>query len=113
MSRSILRSASASERTGKDPYSPGDRAGQGLAAAPVPHGRIYLGRRDVRTPARAAETAHAAIVAWRSTEVRNALGQHFRASVQVEVRRPWWMPLAVYERLMRTVVVTSSAERRR
>jgi len=75
--------------------------------------RIYLGRRDVRSAAQASRSAHEAIVEWRSTEIRNALGQRFRASVRVEVRQPWWMPSWLYERLMRSIVVETDAERTR
>jgi hypothetical protein len=75
--------------------------------------RIFLSSRDVTSPAKAATTAHDAITEWRTTEVRNALGQKFRASVHVEVRQPWWMPGPLYRALMRTIVIEAKAERTR
>lgn len=75
--------------------------------------RIYLSRRDIRTPEQASRAAHEAIVDWRSTEIRNALGQRFRASIHVELHRPWWMPARLYEALMRSIVVETNAERTR
>lgn len=73
--------------------------------------RIYLRRREIDTPAKAAQSAHVAIVDWRVAEIRNALGQRFRSTLHVEVRRPWWMPGWLYERLMRSIVVETNAER--
>lgn len=75
--------------------------------------RIYLGRRDVRDAATASSRAHEAIVEWRSTEIRNALGQRFRSSIHVELRRPRWMPGPLYRALMRSIVVETQAERTR
>lgn len=73
--------------------------------------RIFLSRRDVASPAKAQSAAHDAITEWRTTEVRNALGQKFRASVHVQVRRPWWMPGPLYRAIMRTIVIQAKAER--
>ena len=75
--------------------------------------RIYLSRRDTRTPEQAAQTAAAAISEWREVEVRNALGQHFRSSMRVSIRRPWWMPAPLYRALMRSVVLETQSERTR
>ena len=75
--------------------------------------RIYLGHRDVRSPEAAERAAREEIVGWTSTLVRNALGQKFRASARVELQRPWWMPGALYQRLLRSIVVESRAERTR
>jgi hypothetical protein len=75
--------------------------------------RIYLGHRDVRSPDAARAAAQQEIAGWHSTEVRNALGQHFRASMRVELQRPWWMPSALYQRLLRSIVVETRAERTR
>lgn len=74
--------------------------------------RIYLGHR-ASTPGRAERAALQAITDWRQTEIRNALGQKFRSSIQVNLRRPWWMPSRLYLALMRSVVVSSKSERLR
>ena len=73
--------------------------------------RIFLNERDVRSPEAAARAAHEAILEWRVTEIRNALGQRFRAGVRVELHRPWWMPAFLYEILMRSIVIEGTAER--
>jgi hypothetical protein len=39
------------------------------------------------------------------------LGVTFRATVDVEVRRPRWMPGRMYRALMRTIVVKTTAPR--
>ena len=75
--------------------------------------RIFLSRRDVRTPAVAQERALLAVSDWQRTIVRNALGQKFRASARVELRRPWWLPEPLYQALLRSIVVEHHAERTR
>jgi hypothetical protein len=75
--------------------------------------RIYLGHRDVRSPEAARTAARDEILGWHSTEVRNALGQKFRASMRVELVCPWWMPGPLYQRLLRSIVVETRAERTR
>ncbi len=75
--------------------------------------RLYLGRRDVRSPEAARHASFEAISAWESTIVKNAMGQRFRASVQVGLRRPWWMPAPLYRALLRSVVTESRWEQKR
>ena len=75
--------------------------------------RIYLGRRDVRDATAAQAAAFEAISEWRQTEIRNALGQRFRASVRVGLRRPWWLPRRLYHALLASVVTEDRLERKR
>lgn len=75
--------------------------------------RIYLSRRDIRTPEQASRASFDAISEWQATEVRNALGQRFRATVRVGLRRPWWMPAPLYHALLRSVVTEHGWERTR
>lgn len=41
----------------------------------------------------------------REIGITSHIGMHFRQTVRVRIERPWWMPEAVYRRLMRTIVV--------
>ncbi len=75
--------------------------------------RLYLSRRDVRSPEAASAAAFDAISDWQQTEVKNALGQKFRASVRVGLHRPWWMPAPIYRILLRSVVTESRWEQKR
>jgi hypothetical protein len=75
--------------------------------------RIYVGKRKAASPRKTERAVAEAIGEWRDLEVRNALGQKFRASMQVALRRPWWMPGFFYRRLMATVVVENKLERKR
>ena len=75
--------------------------------------RLYLGHRDVRSPEAAGAAAFEAISDWQATIVKNALGQRFRASVRVGLRRPWWMPAPLYRALLRSVVTESRWEQKR
>jgi hypothetical protein len=74
--------------------------------------RLYLSRRDTRSPAVAQQATFDAISDWQATEIKNALGQHFRASVRVGLRRPWWMPRALYRALLASVVTEARWEQR-
>jgi hypothetical protein len=73
--------------------------------------RAYVGTRKSASPAKTEREIAAAVGDWQRLEIRNALGQKFRASMQVEIRRPWWMPSPLYRALMRAVVVHSRLER--
>ena len=75
--------------------------------------RLYLGSRDVRSPEAARHATFGAISDWQQTEIKNALGQKFRASVRVGLRRPWWMPGPLYRALLRSVVTESGWEQKR
>jgi hypothetical protein len=75
--------------------------------------RIYLSRRDLRTPEHAQNAAVEAITDWQDTLVRNALGQKYHASARVLLRRPWWMPGPLYQALLRSIVVEHQAERKK
>lgn len=79
----------------------------------TPKGRLFLSRRDTRSPDAARHATFEAISDWQATLVKNALGQKFRASARVVLRRPWWMPSPLYRALMRSVVVESGWEQRR
>ncbi len=79
----------------------------------APKGRLYLSRRDTRSPEAVRAATFEAISDWQATEVKNALGQKFRATVRVGLRRPWWMPGPLYRALMRSVVTESAWEQRR
>jgi hypothetical protein len=73
--------------------------------------RAYVGGRKSADPAKTERAIAEAVGDWQRMEIRNALGQKFRASMQVEIRRPWWMPGLLYRALMRAVVVHSRLER--
>lgn len=75
--------------------------------------RVYLSRRDVRSPQIAQDRAVEALTDWQETIVRNALGQKFRATARVGIRRPWWMPRGMYHALLRSIVVEHHAEQKR
>ena len=116
MSASTARPLSASVGAEADRrYSPG-RATEGPAPAAsvaARRGRIYLDARDTRSPDAARRSSFEAISDWQATEVKNALGQRFRATARVVLRRPWWMPGPLYRALLRSVVVESHWEQRR
>jgi hypothetical protein len=67
----------------------------------------------VRSPEAAGRATVEAIADWQATIVKNALGQRFRASVRVGLRRPWWMPAPLYRVLLRSVVTESRWEQKR
>lgn len=75
--------------------------------------RIFMNRRDVRSPEAAERAAFQAISEWRSVEMKNALGQHFGLTVRVGLRRPAWMPAWLYRRLLASVVTEERLERTR
>jgi hypothetical protein len=75
--------------------------------------RIYVGKRKSADPGKTGRAVAEAISEWRDVEIRNALGQKFRGSVQVFLRRPMWMPSFLYRRLMASVVVENKLERKR
>ena len=114
MSARILPAPSASGGPERDRYSPETAGGREASASAVrPRGRVYLGRRDVRSPETARRAAFEAISEWESTVVKNAMGQRFRASVRVGLRRPWWMPAPLYHRLLSSIVTESGWEQKR
>ena len=75
--------------------------------------RLYLSRRDTRSAEAARQASFEAISEWQATEIKNALGQKFRASVRVGLRRPWWLPSPIYRALLRSVVTESRLEQKR
>lgn len=38
------------------------------------------------------------------------LGEHFRETIHVQIRKPWWMPKALYRALMRTIIVSKEVQ---
>ena len=72
--------------------------------------RLFLSRRDLRSPEIAAARTRQVISEWESVRVKTALGTHFRHSSRVELVRPWWMPAALYRWLLRSIVVETQAE---
>jgi len=75
--------------------------------------RVFLGGRKTADPAKTERAVAESVAEWRTLELRNALGMKFRASMQVQVRRPRWMPDPLYRWFMRTIVVPSKLERLR
>ena len=113
MSERILPAASASERSERGRYSPETIGGPARPPSGRTAGRLYLGHRDVRSPEAVSTATFEAISDWQATIVKNALGQRFRASVRVGLRRPWWMPGPLYRALLRSVVTESRWEQKR
>ena len=108
-----LLSASEGDRADRR-YSPGRPADEVTTpAAVVSKGRIYLGARDTRSATAVRSATVEAISEWQATEIKNALGQKFRATVRVGLRRPWWLPTPLYLALLRSIVTESAWEQRR
>ena len=75
--------------------------------------RVYIGRRDSADPIKTQRAVREAITDWQVLVIKNALGQKFRATMQVRLHRPWWMPGFLYRRLMASVVIDNHLERKR
>lgn len=75
--------------------------------------RVFVGERKSANPAKTQQAVQDAISDWQVLEIRNALGQKFRATMQVRLHRPWWMPGFLYRRLMASVVIDNHLERKR
>jgi hypothetical protein len=74
--------------------------------------RAYLRARDLSTPAKAVAKRDRIISEWTTLQVQTALGAQFRHDARVLLRRPRWMPEAIYRRLLASIVVeTRAAER--
>lgn len=69
--------------------------------------RAFLGRRKTRTPEKFGRHAARELAAWQEHRIRTALGMEFRQTSRVLIVQPWWMPGALYRRLMRTIVIES------
>ena len=67
--------------------------------------RAYLGARKLRGKVKAAMTVEKVIADWTDYRIKSALGVTFRERDRIILRRPIWMPGALYRWLMRTVVV--------
>ena len=75
--------------------------------------RRYLNARDVRTPAIAAARTKELLTDWQTLQVGTALGTKFRHHARVAIIRPWWMPGALYQRLLRSIVIETENEERK
>ena len=75
--------------------------------------RVYIGRRDSADPIKTQRAVREAITDWQVLVIKNALGQRFKATMQVSLRRPRWMPKWLYSRLMASVVIDNHLERKR
>ena len=75
--------------------------------------RVYIGRRDSADPIKTQRAVREAITDWQVLVIKNALGQKFKATMQVSLRRPRWMPKWLYRRLMASVVIDNHLEQKR
>ena len=75
--------------------------------------RVYIGERDSADPIKTQRAVKEAISDWQVLVIKNALGQKFRATMQVSLRRPRWMPRWLYSRLMASVLIDNHLERKR
>jgi hypothetical protein len=75
--------------------------------------RVFVGERKTKDPAKTERAVKDAISDWQALEIKNALGQKFRATMQVRLVRPRWMPKWLYRRLMASVVIDNHLERKR
>ena len=75
--------------------------------------RVFVGERKSADPAKTQRAVKDAISEWQALVIRNALGQKFRATMQVRLHRPWWMPGFLYSRLMASVLIDNHLERKR
>lgn len=73
----------------------------------------YINARKLRTPAKARSRTVKVIADWETMRVRLALGQQFRRTSRVVLKRPWWMPEALFMWLLRAIVIeTAKVEER-
>ena len=75
--------------------------------------RVFVGERKTKDPAKTERAVKDAITDWQVLVIKNALGQRFKATMQVSLRRPRWMPKWLYRRLMASVVIDNHLERKR
>ena len=75
--------------------------------------RVYIGRRDSADPIKTQRAVKEAISDWQVLVIKNALGQRFKATMKVSLRRPRWMPKWLYSRLMASVVIDNHLEQKR
>jgi hypothetical protein len=71
----------------------------------VPITRRFMGSRKMRDlPAITHHTARV-IADWEQLRVRTSMGNEFKRESRVVLRRPRWMPVRLYSRLLRSIVV--------
>lgn len=65
----------------------------------------FLGRRKTTSPAKFDKHVRRKLADWQEFRVRTALGMEFRQTSRVLLVKPWWMPRALYDRLLRSIVI--------
>lgn len=72
--------------------------------------RRYLRARRVKSPAEAYRSTLIVLDEWRTLRLKTALGQAFRQTERVVMRRPGWMPRRLYLYLLSTIVFEAPGE---
>ena len=67
--------------------------------------RRFLGRRKSAEVGAFDRHVRRAISEWTELKIKTALGMEFRQTGRVVVVRPWWMPDALFRRLLRSIVI--------